>query len=246
MYTTEIEDHREQAMSYNEKTDQEKPLFMTAQGFICFKPYLAEPKPKKDGTPGNYEIGFATPANCPVIKDIIAKVKEFKRANFKNQRGIKMPFKLGTDYLNKLLEDTTKEEAEEIEERYGKMRDHVYFNLKTKFFLNEDPEKPQLIDHNKAALDPEKVFGGAIGRVILAPYAYVNPENKGISLGLRCFQQLKKSDFSSNWQNAAQAFGSATNQDPVESAADAFSGTGSTPETTEIGSELDDIGLFDD
>ena len=146
------------------------------------------------------------------------------------------------------------------------MRGHIFLNAKTKYPLNEEGKDAQLIDHNLAELDPEKVFGGAIVRIQIAPYAYNQPGNKGIAFGLRAVQVLKKSDWSGNGGgNAAGNFGSATSQDETETAADAFAPKKETakeeapaeepkeepkaeapvePEAT--GKELSDDDMFDD
>lgn len=223
MYTSDMKAHQDDALGFNKNADSEKPLFMTGQGFICFKPYLAEKRPAQNGGEGAYEIAVAFPADCPAIKDIINRTKTFLQSKFEGQRNIRKPFKKGSDYVDSLLEDATAEEAAQIEENYGKMRDHIFLNAKTKYPLNEENKDPQLIDHNLAALDPEKVFGSAIVRIQIAPYSYNQPGNKGVAFGLRAVQVLKKSDWSGNGGgNAASNFGSATSQDETETAADAF------------------------
>jgi hypothetical protein len=221
MYTTDQKLHQADALGFNKNADADSPLFMTAQGFICFKPYLAEKRPTQTGGEGSYEIAVAFPADCPGIKDIMARTKTFLQSKFDGQRGIRKPFKKGDDYVASLLEDA--DNPDEMEEKYGKMRGHIFLNAKTKFPLNEEGRDPQLIDHNLAELNPEKVFGGAIVRIQIAPYAYNQPGNKGVAFGLRAVQVLKKSDWSGNGGgNAAGNFGSASSQDETETAADAF------------------------
>lgn len=253
MYTDDLKAHQKDALEFNKNADKEKPLLMTGQGFICFKPYLAEKRPAMQGVgDGAYELAIAVPADCPVLKQIKDIVKTMAKEKFEGQRKIKIPFKDGNDYLDSILEDATKEEVIEINERYGKMKDHVFFNAKTKYPLNEEGRDPQLIDHNLAELDPEKVFGGAIVRIQIAPYTFVRPGNKGVALGLRAVQVLKKSDWSgSTGGNAASNFGSAESQDDTESAADAFSSKKSKkdveePEEEVSGEDLSDDAMFEE
>lgn len=226
MYTTDMKAHQEDALGFNKNADLNKPLLMTGQGFVCFKPYLAEKRPPmNDGAgDGAYEIAVAFPEDCPAIKDIMSRTKTFLQENFEGERKIRKPFKKGDDYIESLLEDVDSDEKEEIESTYGKMRGHIYFTAKTKFPLNEEGSDPQLIDHNLAELDPEKIFGGDIVRLQIAPYAYRTAGNKGVAFGLRAVQRLKKSDwaFTAGGTDVASNFGSASSQDETESAADSF------------------------
>ena len=248
-YTEDQTAHAAQALDLNSKTDiGSNPIWMTGQGFICFKPYLDEPRKNVDGTDGKYEVAIAMPADCPVLKEIMGVAKDFKTLKFDKQRGIRMPFKKGNDYIESLLEDATKEEAIEVKNTYGGLADHIYFTAKTKFPLNTEGRTPQLLDEYGDAMDASKVDGGAIVRIQVAPFDYNRTDGKGVTFGLRSMQVLKASDFSGGaGADTASAFGNKTKPVDKEDSAAAFTKPAETkaPDTATEGTEpLDDDSMF--
>jgi len=225
-YTKERDENAKFALELNANCDPDKPILMTGECFICFKPYLTEKRLKQDLTEGMFEIAIAIPSDCPVGKSIIAFMAQFKLDKFGKARGIRVPFKKGNDYLDSMKEDASPKEILEIDEKYGNLKDHFFFNAKTKFALNsDDPDKePQLIDEYGDALDASKVYGGAVIRAQIAPFSYNVPGNKGVSFGLRAIQVLKKSEFGGDGgQNHSNAFGKKEKPAPEAGSAKNFS-----------------------
>jgi hypothetical protein len=225
-YTKEQNENAKFALKLNANCDPDKPILMTGECFICFKPYLTEKRPKQDGSEGMFEIAIAIPMDCPVGKSIIAYMGQFKLDKFGKTRGVRVPFKKGNDYIESMKEDASPKEILEIDEKYGNLKDHFFFNAKTKFALNsDDPDKePQLIDEYGDALDTSKVYGGAVIRAQIAPFSYNVPGNKGVSFGLRAIQVLKKSEFGGDGgQDHSSAFGKKEKPAPEAGSAKNFS-----------------------
>ena len=234
-------EHAQAAISYNSKVTGDKPVFMTGEGIICFKPWLAEARTNDKGIK-NYEIAVAFPEKCQALKDLGSRVVAFKKEVWGDARKLSMPFKKGSDYCETYLADTelTPEEIETFEERYGWMRGYVFFNAKTKFDLNEDETKPQLIDRLRRLQDPSKVNGGAVVRLMVAPFKFETSGNKGVALGLRGCQVLKESESFSGQRNSASAFG-AVGEPDEDDAAGAFAEPDPAEELTPQPEEAEEI-----
>lgn len=238
-YTKNQEENERFALSSNEKkiakSDLDKPeTIMTGEGFICFKPYLDEKKPSmnKGEDPKMYEMAIAIPKTSKVGKQLHGYVTSLLKHHFKGQKKLQMPFKPGDDIVDDAIKsaelmiddpDKLEEELDKIANTIGALRGHIFFNAKTKFDLNEDPEKPQCIDEKMRLLETSKVNGGDIVRIQICPYIYDVGANKGVAFGLRAVQRLAKGEFSSSGGgNAAGAFTAADTDDDEDDSAGAF------------------------
>ena len=232
------------SISHNADIDlADKPILMTGEGFFCFQPWLGEKKPNDEGNKSMYEVAFAMPKSCPAFKALHKLIVAITKETFGKERNVNYPLKCGTNYIEGLLanQDLSTEEREKIEDTYGNLRDHVYFNAKSQFLLN-DPEKPerpdQLLDVALRPVDGKDVNGGDIARISIAPYLYRKKGNKGIALGLRACQILAKGSYSSSGSgDAAKAF--TADEDQIEDdAAGAFIG-GDADDEPSIGEGFD-------
>jgi len=241
-YTEDQEAHEAQALAINEKTNiEDKPLWMTCEGFICFKPSLAEPKKDDDGNDGSYEVAIALPVTSAVAKDLVKRTKAYKLLKFDKARNIREPFKKGDDYLESRLADADAEEAKKVKASYGNLAGHIFFNASTKFALNEEGRAAQLVDEYGKELDASKVNGGDIVRIQVAPFSYNKPGNKGVAFGLRSMQVLRSGDYSGGaGGDTAGAFSTKVDK---EDAAAAFTKP-ATPETADDAEPLDDASMF--
>jgi len=243
-YTEKHEHNAKFAVTKNANVDaaDQYSLLMTGEGFVCFKPFLDEMKENRKGRDA-YEICVAFPEKCAALRDIMEKVKEFKNSEFQKKRGANLPFKKGSDYIdNKIekleLEGADADEIAQVEQNYGAMRGHIFFSAKTYFSLSHEMDKktqqpmdkplvkPQLIDWNLRPCNGDAVNGKSIVRVQVHPYAYTNPENFGVALGLRSVQLLAKGEeYGGGSNDSAGAFESTGNEkEDEEDASASFAG----------------------
>ncbi len=217
------------AANFNSKFDFDNKYseLMTCEGFICFKPYIAEKREAKKGD-DMYEMSIAIPADDPATIAMIKTISEFRVNKFGKKRGLKMPIKDGTKYVDKKLETTEEEggdqeELDKIEKNYGKLRGMKFFTAKTKFDLNQPGKKPQLLDWDLIPCEGADLEGSAIVRIKVCPYGFTNPENSGVSLGLRSIQLLQKGEAFGGDHDSASDFGKVENPKEEKSSASDFS-----------------------
>jgi len=248
-YTAKQSVRAEFSITHNNAQDlTENPVLMTPEGFFCFRPWLGEKKKNDDGGKDMFEVAFAMPKKCVAAKALYGKISEFLKAEFTTERGVVHPIKDGDKFIDGLKEEPNANKAE-IEDKYGDLRGHVYFNAKSMFPLN-DPEKPerpdQLLDVYLRPIDGKDVNGGDIARVSVAPYVYRKKGNKGVALDLRACQILAKGAYSgSGGGNAAAAF---TADEPLleDDAAGAFAGEEEVVETPDVNEGIEAIMDVDD
>lgn len=170
---------------------------LSGEGFVCFKPCIEEVDKK-----GNYKLAVAFPEGTEFFNQIKEFVATVKKDFFGDKRGsFKMPLKSGKKYIADKVSSLTDEGAddEEIDDfkaNYGHLSGSWFINLTTKFPLNDPTpntkRKPTLLGPNMAPIDASEIEGTDIVRIKFVIFAWDGDDGRGVSMGLRACQLLKK------------------------------------------------------
>ena len=198
-YTEHQKDNDTLAIGFNKDIDinDKYAKLLTGEGFACFKPGLSEPDEK-----GKYKLAVAFPEGSAIFKQIQGFVAAFKKEKFGDKRGLKMPLKSGKKYIENKLSTLEEEGADDeiiqqFKDNYGHLAGCWYINTSTNYPLNDPTGKraATLLGPNLAPIDGEDVDGQDIVRIKFNMFAYDTDGNRGVALGLRACQLLKKGNF---------------------------------------------------
>lgn len=195
-YSEQQKQNDKLAMKFNTNLDMTDKYakILTGEGFVCFKPGLTEKDEK-----GNYKLPVAFPEGSEIYKQIKKLVDEYRQHVYGDARKLKMPLKSGKKYLENKIEvleedGADDEEIQKFKDNYGHLAGCWYINMSTKFELNDPTGKrsPNLLGPNLAPIDADEIEGTDIVRVKFSLFTFDKGKNKGVALGLRACQLIKK------------------------------------------------------
>ena len=221
-FTNEQDENSKFAINFNKKFDVKNKYseLMTCEAFLCFKPHLADKRPNKLGD-DQYELAVCMPNSDPVVKQWEAALASLKEEKFGKKRGLKQILKDGSKFFAKKYEDAEEEGAEQEElddiiKKYSRFKGMKYFTSKTKFALNEEGKRPQLVDEWGNAIEADVIKGNAILIVKIRPYDFKNDESAGITSFLMSVMMLENGEAFGSDQDSAADFRKSTKEAPED------------------------------